>query len=362
VTPAFPTFACELTPVGRGAVAVIALEGDATPIDAVFRARNRRSISNQPIGPIFLGDWGTDPAEDVVVIRRSETSTEIHCHGGRAAVQRILTDLASHGVKPLSSQEWLARKTGAVAAECQQALTLAVTRRTAHHLLRQCCLLPEELQRLPTLPLLEQQERLRLMLQWSEFGRHLTQPWKVVLCGRPNVGKSSLMNAFVGFARSVVFDQPGTTRDVIAIETAFEGWPVELTDTAGLREADSELEVAGIVRARERLSQADAVVLVLDAQAGLLPEDRSLIAEIPNAICVWNKTDLAKPPRDCPAPLNAALQISAATKEGLEELMRLIVDKLIPAEPPAGTPFPVTANQIERLRELSRSLENDGRS
>ena len=81
--------------------------------------------------------------------------------------------------------------------------------------------------------------RIREWLAWEDFGLHLTRPWNVVLAGRPNVGKSSLINALLGYTRSIVFDQPGTTRDVVTAATAIDGWPIELSDTAGLRESPS---------------------------------------------------------------------------------------------------------------------------
>src|SRR5690606_27241148 len=99
------------------------------------------------------------------------------------------------------------------------------------------------------------------LLQTGQTARHLLTPWQVVLCGRPNVGKSSLINALVGYERTVVFDQPGTTRDVVSVETAIHGWPVIFSDTAGLRETESELEAAGIARARARLKQADLIAV-----------------------------------------------------------------------------------------------------
>src|SRR6185369_14624432 len=87
-------------------------------------------------------------------------------------------------------------------------------------------------------------EPLRELARYAPIGRHLVEPWKVVVAGAPNVGKSSLVNALAGFQRAVVSDIAGTTRDVVSVPVAFDGWPVELTDTAGLREAEG-LEAAG---------------------------------------------------------------------------------------------------------------------
>ena len=94
----------------------------------------------------------------------------------------------------------------------------------------------------------------------ADLGLHLTSPWRVVVAGPPNVGKSSLINALVGYHRAVVFDTPGTTRDVVTVGTAIDGWPVELSDTAGIRPSDDRLE-SRVGRAIEQTRQADLVAL-----------------------------------------------------------------------------------------------------
>ncbi len=84
------------------------------------------------------------------------------------------------------------------------------------------------------------------VLRWTDLGTHLATPWRVVLAGAPNVGKSSLINALLGYGRAIVFDQPGTTRDVVTADAAIEGWPITLADTAGLHDASDATESAGI--------------------------------------------------------------------------------------------------------------------
>ncbi|MBW3539752.1 MAG: 50S ribosome-binding GTPase [Planctomycetes bacterium] len=186
------------------------------------------------------------------------------------------------------------------------------------------------------------------MLGRAEFGLHLVRPWRVVLSGRPNVGKSSLINALVGYQRAIVYDQPGTTRDVVTAETALDGWPFEFADTAGLRTGGDELETAGIARARETLARADCRVLVFDASEPIEADDLRLLAEWPNAIVVANKCDLA-PSREASLP-PAALRLSALTGNGLDSLAREIVRRVVPNPPAAAEPIPVTERQIDLLR------------
>src|SRR5690606_34057111 len=93
----------------------------------------------------------------------------------------------------------------------------------------------------------------RLSSTW-QVGRWLTRPARIVLTGPPNVGKSSLVNRLVGYERAIVFDEPGTTRDVVTATTAIDGWPVVLGDTAGIRDATGELEQAGIALARDAVA------------------------------------------------------------------------------------------------------------
>lgn len=343
-----------ITPPGRGAVATIALHGDAGLLDGpppMFAAANGRATALQPLNRVCFGRWGIDPAEEVVVCRTGASTCEIHCHGGAAAVQRILTDLSDRGCRIVNWPDLLAATSGLLESECMAALTQATTLRTARILLeQQSGLLRAAIDELCELPLDEVVTRTSELLSWSDFGLHLTQPWKVVLCGPPNVGKSSLINALLGYSRSIVYDQPGTTRDVVTGQTALEGWPVELSDTAGLRGMADELEAAGIERARQRVLQADCVVLVLDRSRPLDDEELELIRELPQAVCVANKIDLANA-WSAAAHANV-IPVSAVTHTGLEELSAAIVQKLVPRVPAAGTAIPVTARQIALLQSV----------
>ncbi len=129
------------------------------------------------------------------------------------------------------------------------------------------------------------------MLARAPLGLHLTKPWQIVIAGPPNVGKSSLLNAFVGYQRAIVFDQPGTTRDVVTAATAIDGWPVQVSDTAGLRSSADPLETAGADSAAQQARAADCLLLVFDASQHWTAGNQQLIDAWPQAVVVGNKCD-----------------------------------------------------------------------
>ena len=171
--------------------------------------------------------------------------------------------------------------------------------------------------------------------RFAGLGRHLVTPWKVVIAGPPNVGKSSLINALAGFQRSVVAPIPGTTRDVVRVQVSFDGWPVELCDTAGMRTGADELETEGIDRARVEYYRADLRIWVLDLAADLQQwPDLDPAPEI----VVGNKVDAA----GSVTVRSGLISVSATRGDGLAELIAAIVHKLVPIAPPPGAGIPFT--------------------
>ncbi len=359
--PATPSasqpIAARLTPGGRGAVATVRFRGDCRLLDSgdppLFVAANGRPVCDQQTGRIVFGCWTGAVNEDVVLCRVDDETIDIHCHGGDAASRRILADLESRGCAIATWQQMIDSPCPQLDAECLAALVRATTVRTAGILLeQQCGLLKSTVRRLLDEPRLDS---LRELLRWADFGLHLSEPWNVVLAGRPNVGKSSLINALVGYSRSIVYHEPGTTRDVVTIETAFEGWPVRLIDTAGIREGADPLEQAGIARARAQVANADCRLLLLDTSEPPRDEDRQLLAEWPQALVVAHKCDL----RDAwgeNLPVTA-LKVSSLSREGVEKLAEQIVTRLIPEVPSPGTAVPISARQVPLLKTALLALE-----
>jgi tRNA modification GTPase len=365
-----------LTPPGRGAVAVVAAEGEAAldAIDASFAAANGRAIRRQQSDRILFGHWDSSDGhrEEVVVLREGEDAIEVHCHGGLAAAERILAAFAAAGCEIESWQQRLVRHAPSkLHAEADVALASATTQRAAAILLaqRQGALddaLHAVRKDIAACSLTAAQAKLAELRARASLGLHLTSPWHVAIAGRPNVGKSSLINALVGYQRAIVFDEPGTTRDVLTAETAIDGWPVRLADAAGIRETVDPLEAEGVQLARRQLVQADLVLWVLDAtevtgDARQLAADQWLEAvgaplDAARTIVVVNKIDLRPAAKMQAGP--SCRCASALTGEGLPELLAAIGHALVSsATAEEGVPF--TSRQVELLDRCRDSLAAD---
>lgn len=360
-----------LTPSGRGAVAVISVQGDvaASTIDRCFRAASGLSVLELSVGKVCFGHWigaGADSSadEDVVVIRRAAKTVEVCCHGGTAAVERILTDLRTLGINLASWQDQMACQGPELKAELQELLSRATTRRAALKLLELQETLPAEIRRLTAMAeaIFSDSARdlddaktklladLDVFLKWTSFGLHLTEPWRIVLAGRPNVGKSTLMNALAGFERAIVYDEPGTTRDVVSSETALDGWPVRLLDTAGIRDATGEIERQGVSRTRYAMEKADCICLLLDASSPLTDDDERLMREVvasgTPSILVASKSDLISAWDTAEV---GATSVSATTGTGIDSLIEALVIALVPQLPAVEAVFPVSNRQASCL-------------
>jgi tRNA modification GTPase len=344
-----PLYVIQLTPPGRGAVATLRIEGPGA-VEAVqsrFRARNAQPLTSFPVDRLVVGHFGDDRGEEVVVCRHADSAVELHCHGGFAAAALIEQSLVAAGCRRLGWREWIAGQTDRITADAWAALAEARTERTAavlldqyHGALRRA--LDEIQQAIDRGDINVAQRQIDTLRSRTKLGQHLTQPWRVVLAGRVNVGKSSLINALAGYGRAIVHSTPGTTRDAVTMTTAIDGWPVELCDTAGLRAGGNDIERAGIELAHQRLAHADLVILITDGSTPWSVEDQSLLDQWPGALLVHNKCDLPRAPGDRPT----GIWISALREDGIKSLLDAIAARLVPDPPPAGTAVPFTAEQI----------------
>ena len=199
------------------------------------------------------------------------------------------------------------------------------------------------------------------------YGNALREGLTLTIVGRPNAGKSSLFNALLERNRAIVTATPGTTRDAITERVAFAGVPVEITDTAGLREAADEIEAMGIARSREALAEAAIVLLVLDATASLQADDAALLRTLSEraAIVVLNKADLVR--GDALEQLSAEVSAvdaavsvvitSATSGRGLEELRGAIEALLLGGASTQDSAFLTNARQHRAICNAQESLQ-----
>lgn len=387
------TVVARLTASGRSAVAVVGLCGP--------QADEWISICFEPTtsapwraGQIRFGIWrprpGSDTAqgdgESVVLTPLSEEHFEIHGHGGAAAVSRIIGSLADLGATPVDAatwRGWLGDARGepdpSLIAEAEHVLTQCTTRPNAAMALHQCrgALLDwtrHWIDRIGQTPssLDELRRSAAEIWQRRSVGLHLTMPYRVVLAGPPNVGKSSLVNRIVGYGRSITHDQAGTTRDVVDCDTVIGGLPIRLADTAGIRSGGGVIEQEGIRRGSLAIASADLVLLVVDPMT--LPER----AAIEQTVADWNRTAevlrvLNKADQiDDDTPLGDELHGSGepwrrtiatsidpgvgsgtdrddstmSRSDGIEDLVAAIARRLRPQTPPADAPLPINARQV----------------
>jgi tRNA modification GTPase len=354
-----------LTPPGRGAVATISIIGDwcgsESASDFPFTsATPGRTLSEQPVGRLWYGTWG---AEQVVVGRVETDRWEVYCHGGPAAVGAICGDLLRLGGIARDSLVEGESTFSGLADELQIAVQQAPTWRVAERLLRY-----------PVAALVETLTAWSVQLRgaaggfdfetahqtvdgWlarATFGRHLIEPWNVLLVGEPNVGKSSLLNRLAGFERAIVHHEPGTTRDLVTVTTAIDGWPVRLIDSAGIRSGADPLETLGIARALDASRDVNLILHLYDASRPESAAETELRKRWPEALRVAHKCDLSAAADRGDDP--AAIPVSSQTGAGADRLLAAIVARLVPDVPALEASFPINSRQEGLMVELRSQL------
>lgn len=341
----FDTIAAISTPMGEGAIAIVRLSGDeAVAIaDKIFKSPNHKRLSEVATHTIHYGHL-IDPKTDEVVeevmlslMRGPKTFTredvvEINCHGGIVSVNRVLQLVLRYGARLAEPGEFTKRaflngRIDLSQAEAVMDLIRAKTDRAMNVALGQ---MDGKLSRLitslrqalletlaqvevnidypeyddveeMTIPVLLEKcgwvrEEIIKLLQTSSQGKILREGLSTVILGRPNVGKSSLLNSLVQENKAIVTDIAGTTRDIIEEYVNVRGVPLRLVDTAGIRETEDIVERIGVERSREALKDADLILLVLNYGEELTEEDERLFETIEamDYIVVVNKTDIER--------------------------------------------------------------------
>jgi tRNA modification GTPase len=378
-----PTCVKLLTAHSPAAIAVIQMQGPQSRslVDLFWKpATGNRQVA---INAIRYGAWMPDgikslnpeskqASEDIVLCWTHDDCVEIHCHGGPVAANRIISDLVRYGV--IESIEAKIEQSTAVEGKAKrwsedawQDLPKATTELTTAILLEQTTGLLDK----AMAAIYEQiaandfdgaRDALDELESRSVYGARLLDGWRLAIVGPPNAGKSSFLNRVLGYTRAIVHHQPGTTRDVLRERTTLKGWPIELIDTAGLRETDCRVEAEGVRRAMDVLGEADLILLLVEPNEGLVMLHQQIINEFrSNVMVVITKSDLFLNESrfaDIQSVLDPSLQvvaISSAMNTGMEELSKAIIDRLVPSKIAKGQAVPFRKEHVRIIQHLKES-------
>ncbi len=391
------TIAAIATPQASGGIGLVRISGDEAlkVADKVFKASNGLLLSQSEGYRAYHGkvwDKGMAVDEAVCLVFRAphsytgEDVAEISCHGGLFIVRRVLQTVLSAGAVPAQAGEFTRRafcngKIDLGQAEAVMSLILAQGEQAAVAALAslegnlgkkiRACAKPllgaaaqlsawvdypdEEIEEIEPERLkalfLQVKIQLEELLNNYDVGQAATRGVETVIVGRPNVGKSTLMNLLTGYERSIVTEYAGTTRDTVEETVILGGLTLHLADTAGMRVTDNPVESIGVERAIKKLTRAQLVLAVFDGSDPLTGEDKQLLEQCreKRTIAVINKTDL---PRAIDlAYINSiaakTVEISATSGEGIEKLTKAVAKLLGTEDFDPGSAM--LANERQRL-------------
>ncbi|MGO9377658.1 MAG: tRNA uridine-5-carboxymethylaminomethyl(34) synthesis GTPase MnmE [Dissulfurispiraceae bacterium] len=376
------TIAAVSTSPGEGGIGIVRVSGKEAILiaDRIFVSPAGKLLSSVSLRSViygFIKDPNTSEKIDeviVVVMKAPKTYTredvvEINCHGGLLPLRRILDIVINQGARPSEPGEFTRRAflNGRIDLSQEEAVIDVIKAKTVQaermalqqlegrlsaeitvlrdRVAESCALVeayidfPEEEVELPDSAgfissMQDILERLLALSRSFNEGRLFRDGVAMAIVGKPNVGKSSLLNTLLKQDRAIVTDLPGTTRDIIEESLNIDGIPVRIMDTAGIREAHDLAEAEGVRRSFAAIECADIVLAVYDASCVLDQADRQLIGKVKNkkTITVLNKWDIHSPAFDSgDADLNiySAVKISALRDEGIDALKDAIVVELL---------------------------------
>lgn len=373
----FDTIASVSTSMGEGAISIIRISGPSALniIDKIFEAKNKKSIFSMKSYSMRYGhiiDREKNEVIDEVIVsymkeKRSytgEDTIEINCHGGVVATNRVLNEVIKAGARLAERGEFTKRAFLNGRIDLSQAEAVIDIIRSKTELGMKSALKQSEgkisreikniREKLLTLiagieaavdfPEEDLEEStseetdveikkilsyIDKLLKTAEEGRIIREGLKVAIIGKPNVGKSSLLNALINEQKAIVTDIPGTTRDVIEEYINIGGIPVKLVDTAGIRETNNEVEKIGIEKSKQKIDESDLIILMLDVSRKFDEEDKKIIEYIKHKkyIVLLNKNDLKKQlDKNDISNLNSKyiIDTSLKTGEGIDKLRKVI--------------------------------------
>ena len=389
------------TAPGNAGISIIRMSGDKS-LDILLRVFSKQSLNPREMTLGVIRD-----AEDIDRVLAvyfpspasytGEDMVEIHCHGGTVVTNEILSLLLKKGASPaepgeFSKRAFLNGKMDISQAEAVSELISSLSEKGARVSMRQlegelgktvsalqdqltdilaaihtALAYPEE--DLEESIIADAVDKLNdILLNVNSMndsfsrGKMLREGAKIAIVGRPNVGKSSLLNAILGEQRAIVTHIPGTTRDIISEYYNIRGLPVQLVDTAGIRDTDDVVEKIGVERSIEAVSSADLTLILLDASENLTSEDIDIINRAKsagNVIAVLNKSDLDAviSAQDILSDFDLkSVVISARTGEGVGELLDAIYSNLIRDDAISEGVVISNARHAAALNEAARAL------
>ncbi len=357
----------------QGSVGIVRLSGAESVAIAktLFHAPGQQRWESHRILYGYIRDPQTQAQVDEALLMlmlapRSYTRedvVELHCHGGIMAVQTVLHLCLAEGARlaepgeftlraflngrlDLTQAESVADLVGARSPQAAQTALAGIQGKLAQPIrqIRTECLdilaevearvdfeddlppLDEDLIRAQIQQVLDTVQRI---LATADQGELLRSGLKVAIVGRPNVGKSSLLNAWSQSDRAIVTDLPGTTRDVVESQLVVQGIPVQVLDTAGIREATDQVERLGVERSRQVAQAADLVLFAIDASAGWTEDDEIIYHQVSHRplILILNKIDLLQTPLSLPAHLaHPTVKTAAAQQQGIDAMETAILE------------------------------------
>lgn len=404
------TIAAISTPLGEGGIAVIRISGsDAVAVgDAVFRSKTglaEAATHTVQYGHIIDPANGERVEEALVTVMRgprsytAEDVVEVSCHGGLVSVRRVLELILASGARPAEPGEFTKRAflngridlsqaeavMDLIRSKSDKAFKAALRQvdgslsRKIRGLRNQLIALMAHIEVNIDYPEHDVEEltgahiqgetsqalaQVEAMLSSARQGKILREGIVTAIVGRPNVGKSSLLNALAQENKAIVTDIPGTTRDVIEEYVTVNGIPLRLLDTAGIRETADVVEQIGVSRSRGALAEADLVLLVLSGAEPLGEDDRRLLAELTEkeTLVVVNKVDLPQQVEMdeilVSYPAERIIRISVQEDEGLANLEQAVTELFLSGQvEPEDMTYVSNVRHIHLLQKAKASLE-----
>ena len=370
----FDTICAIATPIGEGGIAIIRVSGENALeiVSKVFRAKSGTDIKEMKsytmkYGHIYDGD---DLIDEVIISYMkgprsftAEDVVEINCHGGVVSTNKVLESIIKAGARIAEPGEFTKRaflngRIDLSQAEAVMDLIRAKTDEFAVDFTED----DEEID--PSIPknveksLKSGIEEMKVLLKGADAGKIIREGLSLAIVGKPNVGKSSLLNALLREKRAIVTDIAGTTRDIIEEYINLDGVPVKIIDTAGIRETEDVVEKIGVERSREKLEEADLILLVMDSSREISDEDKEIIEQVKGkkTVLILNKIDLEqKLDEKYIKDFENIIRISAKEEIGLDELKQNIKDLFFSGS--IETESLIISNSRHK-QALIRALEN----